>query len=166
MAGSKKIGVLFVCLGNICRSPLAEVVFRHLVIAEGLEKHFLIDSVGTSSWHVGEPPDERGREAGLIAGFDIGGQRARKITNKDFEKFHYILAMDQTNIRNLRQRVPEEHQNKIDFLLNHSASGIQEVPDPYYGGVDGFQNCLALITEGAEGLLETLMVKYFPDHRP
>ena len=165
MAKERKIGVLFVCLGNICRSPLAEGVFRHLVTSEGLEKHFLIDSAGTSSWHVGEPPDERGQEAAKLAGFDISGQRARKIANQDFENFHYILAMDQTNIRNLRQRVPEEHQNKVDFLLNHATSGIQDVPDPYYGGVDGFQDCLGLITDAAEGLFETLLVKYFPDHR-
>ena len=165
MAEMEKVHVLFVCLGNICRSPLAEGVFGHLVEQRGLAQHFLIDSAGTSSWHVGEPPDERGTEAALLAGFDIGAQRARKISDEDFERFHYILAMDQTNVRNLRGRAPEQHQSKIDFLLNHSSSGILEVPDPYYGGVSGFQECLSLIREGAEGLLEVLLIKHFPSHR-
>jgi len=165
MAEVEKVHVLFVCLGNICRSPLAEGVFRHLVAGKGLDQHFLIDSAGTSSWHVGSPPDERGREAALRAGFDIGEQRARKISDRDFEHFHYILAMDQTNLRNLRGRAPEPHQGKIDFLLNYSSSGILEVPDPYYGGVEGFKDCLALIREGAEGLLETLEIKHFPGPR-
>jgi protein-tyrosine phosphatase len=165
MAEMKKVHVLFVCLGNICRSPLAEGVFLHLVEQKGLEQHFLIDSAGTSSWHEGEPPDERGTEAALLAGFDISTQRARKITTEDFERFHYILAMDQINVRHLRGRVPEQHQSKIDYLLNHSSSGILEVPDPYYGGVNGFQECLSLIRDGAEGLLETLLIKHFPSHR-
>jgi len=165
MVDREKVNVLFVCLGNICRSPLAEGVFRHIVEDKGLERHFLIDSAGTSSWHVGSPPDERGQEAALRAGFDIGGLRARKIRDKDFEDFHYILAMDQTNLRNLRNRAPEPHQPKIDYLLNYSSSGILEVPDPYYGGVEGFQECLALVREGAEGLLETLVIKHFPNRR-
>jgi len=161
----EKINVLFVCLGNICRSPLAEGAFRHLVEEKGMDHLFMIDSAATSTWHEGSPPDERGQKAAQLAGFDISAQRARKIETDDFETFHYILGMDQTNIRNLRGQVPDQHENKIDYLLNHSSSGITEVPDPYYGGVEGFQECLSLVQEGAEGLLETLIHKHFPDHR-
>lgn len=163
---AEPIGVLFVCLGNICRSPLAEGRFRHLVQERGLHDHFLIDSAATSSWHIGSPPDDRGCEAALLAGFDIGGQRARKVAEEDFTRFHYILAMDQTNLRALRERAPAAHVDKIDYLMSHSPAGVLEVPDPYYGGVEGFQNCLDLITTGAEGFLEMLIIRHFPDHKP
>lgn len=151
-----RIGVLFVCLGNICRSPLAEGAFTHLVDAQGLRERFLIDSAGTSSWHVGEPPDERAREAARLAGFEIHHQRARKITAEDFHDFHYLLAMDENNLLTLKERQPPGSRSEVELLLGFANTGLMEVPDPYYGGVEGFQQVLDLVGQGAKGLLEVI----------
>ncbi len=155
----ERIGVLFVCLGNICRSPLAEGAFRSLVARKGFEEKFLIDSAGTSTWHVGEPPDFRGREAALTRGFDIGNRVARKLTRQDFDDFHYILAMDRTNLRHLEQM--NTGPATVELLLKYSKSGLLEVPDPYYGGVREFEEVLDLVAGGAEGLLAAIERDHF-----
>lgn len=156
----ERIGVLFVCLGNICRSPLAEGVFRHLVGEKGMEDHFLIDSAGTSSWHIGEPPDSRGQNAALLGGFDIADQRARKITHEDFETFHYILGMDENNLGHIKAMNPGGFAT-VDLLLKYSNQGLSEVPDPYYGDVKEFQAILDLVGTGAKGLLEAIEREHF-----
>lgn len=156
----ERIGVLFVCLGNICRSPLAEGVFRHLVQQKEMEDRFLIDSAGTSSWHIDSAPDSRGQNAALLGGFDIGAQRARKLTHDDFETFHYILAMDRNNLTYM-QEVDPGGLATVDLLLKYSKAGLLEVPDPYYGGVEDFQATLKLVGTGARGLLEAIEREHF-----
>ena len=155
------IGVLFVCLGNICRSPMAEGVFRHMVKRQGIADHFVIDSAGTSSWHVGSPPDERAQEAALLRGMDIGAQIARKVRDEDFHDFHYLLAMDRTNLGALEGRKPMGARASLGLLLSHSDRELLEVPDPYYDEVDGFGACLDLIATGAEGFLAKITKHHF-----
>lgn len=160
-APNEPIGVLFVCLGNICRSPLAEGVFRHMVKAQGLEKHFIIDSAGTSSWHLGEAPDSRGQKAALLQGIDISNQIARKVTDEDFHRFHYLLAMDQANLSTLEGQKPVGSNAVLELLLSYASHDILEVPDPYYCEVDGFGDCLDLISGGAEGFLDKILKDHF-----
>lgn len=152
-----KTGVLFVCLGNICRSPMAEGVFRHLIERKGLAGRFVIESAGTSSWHAGEPAHPGAIRAAKTMGFDITGHHARKVVADDFERFHYLLAMDQTNLRHLQGTAPDPAAPTLDLLLNYTDAGINEVPDPYYAAEDGFRECLDLITRGAEGFLEFVL---------
>lgn len=156
----ERVGVLFVCLGNICRSPLAEGVFRHIVSEKGMEDRFLIDSAGTSSWHIDSAPDSRGQNAALLGGFDIGHQRARKLIHQDFETFHYILAMDRTNLSYM-QGLDPGGRARVELLLKFSDAGLLEVPDPYYGGVEDFQATLELVGTGARGLLEAIERDHF-----
>lgn len=156
----ERIGVLFVCLGNICRSPLAEGAFRHLVDSKNLTEKFLIDSAATSSWHLGSPPDSRGQQAAWNRGFDIGHQRARKLSVQDFHDFHYILAMDHTNLSHLNSMNPGAGA-KVDLILSFSDSGLIEVPDPYYGDVEDFEQVLDLVSSAAEGLLKEIERDHF-----
>ncbi len=156
----ERIGVLFVCLGNICRSPLAEGVFRHLVTEKGMEERFLIDSAATSSWHIDSAPDSRGQNAALLAGFDIGSQRARKLIHQDFETFHYMLAMDRNNLSYMQDMDPGGRA-RVELLLKFSDEGLLEVPDPYYGDVEDFQATLELVGTGARGLLEAIERDHF-----
>jgi protein-tyrosine phosphatase len=158
---SSPIGVLFVCLGNICRSPMAEGVFRHVADQAGLVRHFSIDSAGTSGWHRGEPPDHRAQRASLKRGIDIGGQSSRAVDDRDFERFDYILAMDRDNLDALTGRQPAESRSRLALLLTYAESDTLEVPDPYYGGTQGFDHALDLIFDGARGLLEDIR----KDHR-
>lgn len=148
--------VLFVCMGNICRSPLAEGVFRGLVQKAGLESAFHIDSAGTHFYHVGAPPDERSVAVGLKYGYDLTAQRCRLVSEQDFTDFTYILAMDKRNLRDLSAVAPSaELRQKPKLLLDYARVAIleTEVPDPYYGGEDGFENVLKLVEYGCEGLL-------------
>jgi protein-tyrosine phosphatase len=144
--------VLFVCLGNICRSPTAEAVFRQKASEAGLDIH--IDSAGTSAAHAGEGPDRRSIAAGQIRGYSFLGQRSRRVTPEDFHAFDYILAMDESNLRNLKRLKPEsaKHEPKL-FLSFSEAYSENEVPDPYYGGADGFDHVLDLIEDASAGLL-------------
>ena len=155
--GKKKMAVtriLFVCLGNICRSPLAEGAFRRLVEERGLEHLVEIDSAGTGSWHIGEPPDERARGAASLRGIDISGLRARKVRREDFEHYDLILAMDQENHMNLTRMAPPEHKGKIRLFLSYAPGQPEsEVPDPYYGGRQGFEHVLDLVEAASRGLL-------------
>ena len=149
-----KTKILFVCLGNICRSPMAEGTFRHLVKQKGLQHLVEIDSAGTGAWHVGEPPDDRATATALLRGIDISGQSARKVRSEDFEFYDYILAMDQENHMNLIQMAPDEHREKVRLFLEFASDQPErEVPDPYYGGAGGFENVLDLVQAASRGLL-------------
>jgi protein-tyrosine phosphatase len=151
------IRVLFVCLGNICRSPTAEAVFRHHVREAGLEAQVHIDSAGTSDYHEGYPPDERARTAAGRRGYDMEGRRARQVTVRDFHEFHYLLAMDRANLAELKHLAPREHAHKARLLTDFSAAYRgHEVPDPYYGGVHGFERVLDMLEDAARGLLEDI----------
>lgn len=149
------IKVLFVCLGNICRSPTAEGVFRKLVREAGLEDRIEIDSAGTHAYHVGEPPDARAQEAARRRGIDISGLRGRRATGTDMERFDYVLAMDRENYEHLLDICPAGHEHKLRLLLEYAPQRPErEVPDPYFGGVAGFDRVLDLLEEAATGLLE------------
>ena len=147
--------VLFVCLGNICRSPLAEAAFRSAADAAGLEVH--IDSVGTAGYHVGQPPDPRSITTAAARGIDIRHYRGRQLAISDFHEFTHIFAMDHENLRNVEARAPEGASAKISLLLDllpHRAG--HAVADPYYGGDDGFERTWAEVSEAAQALVEYL----------
>ncbi len=159
------IKILFVCKGNICRSPTAEGVFRHKLnqagIRDGYLENIFIDSAGTGSWHVGEPPDRRSREMALKYGVSLEDLRARKITRQDFSDFDYILAMDMDNIHHMKAICPPNQQQKICLFMDYAENcpGITEVPDPYSGGMEGFDRVYNIIDRGSSGFL-----KYILDH--
>ena len=149
-----KTKILFVCLGNICRSPMAEGTFRHLVEEKGLQHLVEIDSAGTGAWHVGEPPDGRATATAAQRGIDISRQSARKVKQQDFEFYDYILAMDDENHINLTRVAPEEYRDKIHMFLEFAPDKSErEVPDPYYGGGGGFDHVLDLVQAASRGLL-------------
>lgn len=151
--------ILFVCMGNICRSPMAEGAFKKAVADRGLDG-FIIESAGTIGYHVGNPPDPRARETALRRGMDISQQRSRKVSPSDFAAFDYIMAMDRENLRDLLANAPSGSKAKVALFLNYSdKTTIEEVPDPYYGGDEGFDHCLDLIEGAAEGLLNYLVNK-------
>ncbi|MGB7738990.1 MAG: low molecular weight protein-tyrosine-phosphatase [Steroidobacteraceae bacterium] len=146
--------VLFVCMGNICRSPTAEGVFREHVRRHAPELDIEIDSAGTHDYHVGEPPDPRTIAAATRRGIDLTGLRARQVHDEDFERFDLILAMDQLNHATLLDRCPARHHVRIRTLLEFSGeTAPADVPDPYYGGAKGFDDVLDLVESAAEGLL-------------
>lgn len=145
--------VLFVCLGNICRSPTAEGVFRHKLRAAGLEGQVQVDSAGTGDWHVGKAPDSRTRQAAQRRGYDLSAQRARQVEVADFQRFDLILAMDQSNLRNLQALRPAGARAELDLYLRRFDLALDEVPDPYYGGEDGFEQVLDLIEQACDALL-------------
>ena len=161
------VSVLFVCMGNICRSPLGEGIFRYLAVEagliEGFDGDFKCASAGIIGYHVGNSPDPRSQLIAETVGIDISNQRSQKVKLSDFEEFDYIIAMDQDNLQNLQSLSPKNHLNKISLLLGHSiVTDKQEVPDPYYVGEQGFQDCLDLVTKGSEGLLGQIMKNHFP----
>src|SRR4051812_34613859 len=149
----QQIKVLFVCLGNICRSPTAEGVFRHLVEKEGLADRVLIDSAGTGEWHIGSPPDARACKAAEARGYDLTRLRGRQVTRSDFEAFDYVLAMDDANVYALKRIAPREHVHKIRLFTDFGSKGAAGVPDPYGGGPHGFELVLDLVEDAAQGLL-------------
>ena len=153
---TEKVSVLFVCMGNICRSPTAEGVFRHHVAEAGLEDRFEIDSAGTHAYHVGEPPDRRAQEAATRRGFSLAEIRARRVAADDFERFHYIIAMDEDNLAMLHEQADGAHRDKIRLFLEFGTGPETEVPDPYYGGATGFERVLDLVEDASRGLLEVL----------
>lgn len=148
------IRVLFVCLGNICRSPTAHGVFEHKVAEAGLSGQIQVDSAGTAAWHIGKAPDARSVRAAEERGYDLSHLRARQATKEDFDEFDYVLAMDKENLINLRSlSVPGQKTGPQLFLAEYSAMGRLEVPDPYYGGEDGFELVLDLIEDACDSLL-------------
>lgn len=149
-----KINVLFVCMGNICRSPTAEAVFRHFVIDAGLNQHILADSAGTHGYHIGCPPDARSQRHAAKRGYELGALRARQIERADFARFDYLLAMDEDNLLLLAQDCPAEHVAKLALFMRYGMGGEAiSVPDPYYGGARGFERVLDMVEEAAQGLL-------------
>jgi protein-tyrosine phosphatase len=148
------VRVLFVCMGNICRSPTAQGVFAHLVESQGLTSLIQIDSAGTHAYHVGEPPDVRATQAAKKRNIELGSQRARRVTGDDFLDFDYVLAMDRNNYDDLISLCPTEHQSKLYLFLEFATGlGEDEVPDPYYGGITGFERVLDMIELASQGLV-------------
>jgi protein-tyrosine phosphatase len=149
--------VLFVCMGNICRSPSAEGVFKRKVGESGLDERVRVDSAGTHAYHLSEVPDARAQAATMARGIDISHQRARRFDVSDFERFDYILAMDQDNLDILLRLCPAKFTGKLDLLLSFAPRlNCRDVPDPYYGGEHGFERVLDLIEQGCAGLLDEL----------
>ena len=156
-----KIKVLFVCMGNICRSPTAEGVFTSLVEKNGHDDEIDIDSAGTHAYHVGESPDDRAQEAASRRGFDLSPIRARKVKPKDFEEFDYVLAMDRSNFQDLKRVCPAGMEDRLKLFLDFAPNlKERDVPDPYYGGHSGFEHVLDLVEAASEGLLEDIRKRF------
>ena len=153
----KTVKILFVCMGNICRSPTAHGVFEHLVNTENLSNNFEIDSAGTHAYHVGSKPDKRAQNTATQKGVDLSYIRGRQVRDADFEHYDYILAMDNDNYYNLRKVCPDEYQSKISLFLDYAPNHpLDEVPDPYYGGIKGFDNVFDMVDIASKGLLEMI----------
>ena len=151
------VRVLFVCMGNICRSPTAEAVFKRAVANARLEHAIECDSAGTHGYHAGEPPDQRAQKAALSRGYDMSNLRARKVSAKDFMQFDHVLAMDRHNLELLAELCPPEYAYKLALYCDfHPAYAGQEVRDPYYGGLRGFEAVLHMMEEINASLLERL----------
>lgn len=152
------IKVLFVCTGNICRSPTADGIFRHVVEAEGLAAAVECDSAGTHGYHVGEAPDPRTVKAAAARGFDLSALRARRVTREDFQKFDLILAMDQGHLAHLDAMRPPGARAQVKLFLEYHPGGmLKDVPDPYYGGPQGFEDVLDLVEETSRALIKYLV---------
>lgn len=149
--------ILFVCLGNICRSPMAEGVFRRVAEEEGLIDRFEIDSAGLGDWHIGQAPDHRAQKAARSRGVYISDQSARQVVDEDFDRFDLLLVMDRSNYAELKARAPHEARAKIRPFLDFAPHvGTRDVPDPFFGGAEGFDRALDLIEAAARGLLASL----------
>ena len=159
-ADPARIRVLMVCLGNICRSPTAEAVFRQHITAAGLERHIEVDSAGTSDWHLGEPPDPRSMRAAAERLYDLSLLRARQVLVRDFEDFDYILAMDRQNLAHLEELCPVACQEKLGLLLTYGNTGWEEVPDPYNSGREGFELVLDLVESASASLLQEIRKRH------
>ncbi|GAB2843576.1 low molecular weight protein-tyrosine-phosphatase [Pseudoduganella ginsengisoli] len=150
-----KTSILFVCMGNICRSPTAEGVFRHRAEQAGLALD--IDSAGTHAYHVGNPPDQRSMQHAHKRGYDLSAQRARQVSAMDFEVFDHILAMDHENLAILTSRCPAPYQHKLGLFMQYATRSDSDiVPDPYYGGAQGFDQVLDYVEDAADGLITML----------
>lgn len=147
------VKVMFVCLGNICRSPTAHGVFQSLINNQGLQDHIYVESSGTASWHVGKPPDTRATAFAAARGVDLRDLRAQQVKALDFKSFDYILAMDKQNLKDLQALKPHDYAGELDLFLSFSSMGESEVPDPYYGGDEGFERVLDLVESASKGLL-------------
>ena len=153
------VRVLFVGMGNICRSPIAQGVFENVLRREGLEDEVFVDSAGTGGWHVGSPPDERAQRSAGLRGLDLSAQRARRISRDDCDAFDYVLTMDEDNYR-MVSSLCQGSAVVRPFLDFATDSPEREVPDPYYGGPDGFEHVLDLVEEASEGLLEDIRERH------
>jgi protein-tyrosine phosphatase len=147
------VKVLFVCLGNICRSPTAQGLFQAKVVQAALDKQIITDSAGTGDWHIGRPPDPRAQATAIERGYNISHLRGRQVTTADFTTFDYILAMDKQNLRDLKSIWPAEASAQLGLFLSIATMGERDVPDPYYGTEADFERVLQLIEDGADGLL-------------
>lgn len=148
------LNILFVCTGNICRSPLAEGIFAHMVENAGRAAEFDIQSAGTGAWHVGEPPDRRSIAVAAAHGIDIASQRARRMTAEDFDRSDLILAMDHENLKSLQKSAPTKVQGRIHLFDAFTSGGRADIPDPYYGDLDGFERVYSMLFAGCSRLLE------------
>lgn len=150
--------LLFVCMGNICRSPSAEGVFRRVLAERAPDIVVEIDSAGTHDYHVGNPPDRRAIDAARRRGIDLTTLRARQVSVDDFERFDLILAMDDENVEELKRRAPSEYHSRIRLLMDFAEEApVRHVPDPYYGGAPGFEQVLDLLEQASEGLLDEVL---------
>ncbi len=153
----QSVGVLFVCLGNICRSPTSEGVFRQLIKDADLRIQFDVDSAGTAGYHIGEPPDPRAIEVASGRGVNLESFRARLLCHSDFQRFDYIIAMDSSNLRDINQLAPGNYSGQIALFMDYAENWHEnEVPDPYYGGNSGFERVLDMIEDASTGLLRTI----------
>jgi protein-tyrosine phosphatase len=161
--------VLFVCLGNICRSPLAEGVFRHLARERGVEDRFIVDSAGTGAWHVGSPPDPRSTETAARHGIRLEG-KARQVRPGDAERFDLVLAMDRSNLRDLEGVLGSGTASRARLRLfrdyDPEAQGTADVPDPYYGGAEGFEEVQRMVVRTCEALLDAMLDPDLPSPEP
>jgi len=156
MSGNR-FGVLFVCTGNICRSPTAEAIFRKLAGEAGMGETLLADSAGTHGYHIGEPPDPRAQDAAAKRGYDLSGLRARRVEQDDFQRFDLILAMDRDHHSILLRMARPSAARKLKLMMSYARRFKEEdVPDPYYGGPPGFERVLDMLEDAAGGLLESL----------
>lgn len=161
MIKPKRVDVLFVCMGNICRSPTAQGVFRKLLQAEGIEDIIGSDSAGTHAYHVGEPPDRRARETALRRGIDLSDLRARRVEPEDFSRFEYVLAMDQDNYHSLSGICPPGSERKLMLFMDFAPHlRTREVPDPYYGGESGFERVFDMVDAASAGLLADIRRRF------
>lgn len=159
------IRVLFVCLGNICRSPLSQGVFEDLLRREGLEGEVEVDSAGTGAYHIGEPPDRRAQQTASRRGIELDGQRARQIRPEDCDYFDYILVMDRENLENVGLSCATGSRAKVSLFMDYAPqAGEREVPDPYFGGGKGFEYVMDLIEEASRGLLEEIKARRTGEH--
>lgn len=160
-AARKAINVLFVCMGNICRSPMAEGVFRSLIEKHSLVAQIGTDSAGTYAYHTGEPPDSRAQAVAARRGYSLEHLRARKVRPSDFRQFDLILAMDYQNRESLLAHCTQTHRHKVHLLLEFARHAeCEEVPDPYYGGLDGFEAVLDMVEDACAGLLEHIQARH------
>ncbi|MBY4675262.1 low molecular weight protein-tyrosine-phosphatase [Marinobacterium arenosum] len=148
--------VLFVCLGNICRSPTAHGVFLHKVSRSGMADLIEVDSAGTAAYHIGKAPDARATAAAARRGYDLSPLRARQAKPVDFQRYDYVLAMDSQNLADLRDICPADYQGHLGLFLEFAGLSGAEVPDPYYGGDAGFERVLDLVEQAADGLLQRI----------
>ena len=149
--------VLFVCMGNICRSPTAQGVFRKMVVDAGIADIVQLESAGTHAYHVGEPPDARAQQAAKKRGYEIGDLRARQVTADDFRDADLILAMDWENLSMLQQQCPKAYKHKLQLLMRFAGEhDAATVPDPYYGGPEGFNTVLDYVEDACQGLLDVV----------
>lgn len=160
-----KTGVLFVCMGNICRSPTAEGVFNKLLEKNDLSDHFLVDSAGTTDYHQGGAPDRRAQAAARLRGVDLSSLRARQIKVDDLSRFDYVLAMDANNLERIRSlQTRAQATAQVQLLLDYARhADTPEVPDPYFGGSGGFEHVLDLIEDACQGLLDQITSRHVTD---
>lgn len=163
----KKVSVVFVCMGNICRSPTAEAVFRDYVENAGLSGKVLIDSAGTHDYHIGDAPDLRSQRAAQQRGYDMSKLRGRQVEEGDFHRSDYVLAMDKANLSILHRLAPPASDAQVRLFLEYARHHVErEVPDPYYGGTDGFEKVLDMVEDASEGLLQHIRQRHFGHSDP
>ena len=160
MKAKEKTSVLFVCMGNICRSPTAEGIFRSMLEQKGLTDMFLLDSAGTHAYHVGAPPDHRAQHTAESRGIDLSDLKGRKVTLADFDEFDYVFAMDKENLANLKKLHPAASSEQLRLFLDF-AKGLDfdEVPDPYYGGTKGFEKVFDMLENASLGFIDHIQKK-------
>lgn len=158
MNNQKTVSVVFVCMGNICRSPTAEGVFRYVVKKHNMSDVIRIDSAGTHAYHIGESPDSRSQSTALSHGVNLSSQKARIVNREDFDRFNYVIAMDRSNLEDLK-RIQDSDQPAKLHLFMEFANGWdnKEVPDPYYGGGNGFEKVFSMVKSASEGLLQHII---------